>query len=220
LDELKATPRTTLRRLPARGSYDRALIYAILDEALLCHVAFAEEGGQPYALPVNYARVGEHIAIHGAAGSRLLRALADGVPACVSVTLLDGLVLARSAFHHSMNYRSVVLLGRFKAVTDREEKRALLTAIVEHILRGRAADARPPTAAELDATLVVVLPIVEASAKIRAGPPVDDPEDMSIPCWAGVVPMALVAGSPIPDPALSQGIALPESISRYHRPGR
>jgi nitroimidazol reductase NimA-like FMN-containing flavoprotein (pyridoxamine 5'-phosphate oxidase superfamily) len=206
-----------LRQRSERGSYDRALVDAVLDEALVCHVAFADAGGQPFAIPTNYARLGDRLLIHGAPGSRLLRALAAGAPACVTVTLLDGLVLARSAFHHSMNYRSVVILGRFEVVGDREAKRAALTAVVEHVLRGRAADARPPTDAELDGTLVVALRIEEASAKVRAGPPADDREDMAVACWAGVVPLQLVAGAPVPDPALAPDTPLPDGIARYRR---
>ena len=220
MEELQPTPRTTVRQRPGRGSHDRALIHAVLDEALVCHVAFAGEDGQPYAIPTTYARVGDRLVVHGGRGSRLLRALAAGVPACVTVTLLDGLVLARSAFHHSMNYRSVVLLGRFEVVEGREEKRAALDAVVEHVLSGRSAAARAPTDAELDATLVVALRIAEASAKVRAGPPIDDPEDMAAGCWAGVVPLRLEAGAPVPDPALDPAVPVPAAAVRYRRPGR
>jgi uncharacterized protein len=213
---LPVTPRTTLRRLPARGSHERATIDAILDEGLVCHVGFVA-GGQPMVIPTIHARQGERLFIHGSAASRMLRALAGGVPVCVTVTLLDGLVLARATFHHSMNYRSVVVLGTATEVTDAAEKDAALTAIVEHVMRGRSAQVRPPTALELKATSVLALPIEEASAKVRTGPPVDDEEDYALACWAGVVPLALVPGTPVADPRLPAGVALPDNVARYSR---
>ncbi len=214
--DLPVTPRTRLRRRAGRGSHDRDLIHSILDEALVCHVGFVGDG-QPYVLPTTYARIGDRLVLHGSTANRMLRTLAGGAPACVTVTLLDGLVLARSAFHHSMNYRSVVVLGTAREVTDREEKRAALRAIVEHVAPGRSAEARPPTDAEVDGTLVVELPIEEASAKIRTGPPVDDPGDLSVPCWAGVLPLRLTAGEPVPDPGLPPGSPVPERLRNSTR---
>jgi hypothetical protein len=213
---LQPTPRTSLRRLPARGVFDRAAVNAILDEALVCHVGFAVEG-QPFVVPTTYARLDDRLAVHGSSASRMLRTLAGGVPACVTVTLLDGLVLARSAFHHSMNYRSVVVLGTAVEVTDPAAKEAALDAIVEHVMRGRTADVRRPTPLELKATTVLSLPIDEASAKIRSGPPVDDEEDYALPCWAGVLPLALVPGTPVPDPGLRAGTPVPANVSAYRR---
>jgi uncharacterized protein len=195
---LTPTERTRLRRRPGRGSYNRATVNEILDEALVCHVGFAQEG-QPFVIPTTYARVGDVLYIHGAAASRMLRELRAGVPVCVTVTLLDGLVLARSAFHHSMNYRSVVILGVATEVTEPGERLAALEAIIEHAFPGRWREVREPTAVELKATMVLRLPIVEASAKVRSGGPLDDPEDLGWPCWAGHVPLRLTALAPIAD---------------------
>jgi uncharacterized protein len=216
---LPPTPRTTLKRLPERGSFDRGLVHAILDEALYCHLGFVA-GGQPYVIPTIHARVGSHVYVHGSAASRMLRTLSDGLPACLTVTLLDGLVLARSAFHHSMNYRSVVVLGTAQAVADAQEKRAALDAIVEHVAPGRVAEVRPPTENELRATLVLRLPVDEASAKVRSGPPKDDEEDYALPCWAGVLPLRLVPGEPVADPLLPAGTPLAPSLRSYARPVR
>ena len=210
------TPRTALRRLPARGVFDRAAINAILDEGLVCHVGFAVDG-QPFVIPTTYARVGDRLVIHGSAASRMLRTLSAGIPVCVTVTLLDGLVLARSAFHHSMNYRSVVVLGIAREVTGATEKAAALDAIVEHVLHGRSAQTRPASERELKATSLLEMPIEEASAKVRTGPPVDDEEDLASPWWAGVLPLTLTAGDPVPDPRLDAGIALPPNVARYAR---
>jgi uncharacterized protein len=215
-EAIPATGRTTLRRLPKRGVFDRAAVNAILDEGLVCHVGFAVEG-QPYVIPTTYARQGQRLAIHGSAASRMLRTLAGGVPVCVTVTLLDGLVLARSAFHHSMNYRSVVVLGTAVEVTDPAEKAAALDAIVEHVMRGRAAQVRPANPREMKATSVLALPIDEASAKVRTGPPIDDEEDYALPYWAGVLPLRLVPGAPVPDGRLPPGVAVPENVTRYRR---
>lgn len=200
--------RTTVKRIPRRGSYDRDVINSILDAAFLCHVGFVVDG-QPYVIPTGFGRVDDDIYIHGSAASRMLRSLAEGVDVCVTVTLLDELVLARSAFHHSMNYRSVVVLGRAELVTEADEKLAALTAISEQIIPGRWADVRPPNAKELKATSVLRLPISEASAKIRTGPPVDDDEDYHLPIWAGVVPIELKLGEPVPDPKLDHPISAP-----------
>jgi uncharacterized protein len=196
--DLIATERTRLRRLPARGSFERATIDAILDEALVCHVGFVHEG-QPYVLPTTFARVGDALYVHGSAASRMLRGLREGLPVCVTVTLLDGLVYARSAFHHSMNYRSVVILGVASEVTDEAEQLRALEAIVEHAFPARWREVRPPSRKELRATMVLRLPILEASAKIRTGGPLDDPEDLDRPCWAGHVPVRLTALEPLPD---------------------
>ncbi len=203
MEELQAplppapSERTRVRRLPRRGAYDRATIDAILDEALICHLAFSVDG-QPYAIPTAYARIGDHVYVHGSAASRMLRA-AGGAPVCFTATLLDGLVLARSAFHHSMNYRSVVVLGGAEEVSDEEERLAAMRALVERVAPGRWAEIRPPNAQELKATTILRLAIAESSAKIRTGPPIDDDEDLALPCWAGVIPLALAAGAPIAD---------------------
>lgn len=192
------TERTTVKRLPKRGVYDRATVNAIVDEALLCHVGFAVDG-RPFVIPTIHTRIGETLYFHGSAASRMLRTLRDGVEACVTVTILDGLVLARSTFHHSMNYRSAVIFGTATEVTDRDEKLRALDALVEHVVRGRSAEARGPNEIELKATLVLAMPINEASAKIRTGAPVDDEEDYTMPIWAGVLPLALTPGPAIPD---------------------
>jgi uncharacterized protein len=196
--ELMPTARTRVRRLPARASYDLATIHGILDEGLVCHLGFAHEG-QPFVLPTTYARVGDALYLHGSAASRMLRGLRDGIAVCATVTLLDGLVLARSAFHHSMNYRSVVILGVATEVTDPAARLQGLRAIVEHVAPGRWPEVRSPNEQELKSTMVLRLPIAEASAKIRRGGPVDDPEDLGWPCWAGHVPLRLVALAPVPD---------------------
>ncbi len=214
MPDIPRTPRTTLRRRPGRGSYDRDLVHAILDEGLVCHVGFVD-GGQPFVLPTTYARIGDRIVLHGSTGNRMLRALAAGAPACITVTLLDGLVLARSAFHHSMNYRSVVLLGSATVVGEREAKREALAAIVEHVAPGRSRASRPPTDAEVDGTLVVSLPVHEASAKVRSGPPVDDTGDLALPHWAGVLPLRLAPGEPVPDPALAPDVPVPDAVRRW-----
>ena len=210
------TGRTTVRRLPKRGAYERDTINRILDEALICHVGFIIEE-QPMVIPTIHTRIGDALYFHGSAASRMLRWLREGVPVCVTVTLLDGLVLARSAFHHSMNYRSVVVLGTAREVVDRKEKLRVLEAIVEHVMRGRARDARRPHENELKSTMLVRLPLDEASAKIRTGPPLDDEEDYSMPIWAGVLPLALTATEPIADPRSNLGIEVPEYIRAYRR---
>jgi len=192
------TSRTTVRRLPDRGVYDRDAIYAILDEALICHVGFAVDG-QPFVIPTIHWRDGDTLYLHGSAASRMLRALRGGADACVTVTLLDGLVLARSAFNHSMNYRSVVILGKAREVSDRDEKLRALDRLVRHITPERADEVRPPNESELRQTIVLALPLAEASAKTRSGPPIDEEEDYALGVWAGVVPIALVKGERIED---------------------
>ena len=205
---LSPTSRTRVRRLPRRASYDRDVIHALLDEALVCHVGFVDQQ-QPFVLPTTYARVGDTVYLHGSAASRMLRRLAEGIPVCVTVTLLDGLVFARSAFHHSMNYRSVVILGVASEVTDGGERLQALEAIVEHMAPGRWAAVRAPNERELKATSVLRLPIVEGSAKVRSGGPIDDAEDLGWPCWAGHVPLRLVPLAPIPDDVLPAGAVAP-----------
>ena len=217
MSSLEPTPRTTLRRLPARGHFDRATVNAILDEALVCHVGFVSDG-QPFVIPTIHARAGDQVFVHGSAASRMLKTLQGGVPVCLTATLVDGLVLARSAFHHSMNYRSVVVLGDAQAVTDEREKWDALHAIVEHVAQGRWSEVREPSAKELAATLVLRLPIEEASAKVRTGPPLDDDEDYALECWAGVLPLRLTPGAPEPDPRMPAGRALPASVVKYARP--
>ena len=207
------TPRTTLKRRPMRGAYDRATVEAILDEGRVCHVGFMV-GDQPFVLPTVYARVGKTIYLHGSAASRMLESAGAGIPVCVTVTHIDGLVLARSAFHHSMNYRSVVVLGVAERVTDRDEKVAALRAIVDHVVPERWAEVREPYDQELKATSVLALPIDEASAKIRKGGPIDDEEDYELAIWAGHVPLSLVPGTPIADERLTPGTPIPASLAK------
>jgi hypothetical protein len=208
--------RTRLVREADRAVYDRAAAYEILDEGFICHVGFVVDG-QPFVIPTGYGRVGDNLYIHGSAASRMLRRVDEGVPVCVTVTLLDGLVLARSIFNHSMNYRSVVILGTARAVTDPKEKLEALRLLSEHILPGRWAEARQPNEKELKATLVMRLPIEEFSAKVRQGPPIDDEEDYAFPAWAGVIPLTLVAGGPIDDARLMPGLSPPEYTRTYSR---
>jgi nitroimidazol reductase NimA-like FMN-containing flavoprotein (pyridoxamine 5'-phosphate oxidase superfamily) len=209
--------RTRVRTKPDRARYDRDVQYAILDEALLCHIAFAVDS-QPYAIPTTYGRVDDHLYVHGSSASRLLRTLAGGVPMCVTVTLLDGLVLARSARMHSMNYRSVVVLATAAPVIDRDERLTALRAIIEHAVPGRWREIRPPTDRELNETAIVRVPLGEASAKMRFGPTLDLEADLAQPCWAGVVPLALTAKPPVPDARLADGILVPDQIADYKRP--
>lgn len=216
MESFTPTARTTLRRLPRRGEYDRAAVYQILDEAFVCHVGFVVDN-QPYVIPTGYGRRGDMLYLHGSSASRMLRALADGIDVCVTVTLIDGLVVARSAFHHSMNYRSVVALGRATVVEDEEEKSAALEAITNHIVPNRWAESRQPNEQEMRATLVLRLPLVEVSAKVRSGPPLDDEEDYALPYWAGVVPLQLTAAAPIADARLPEGVEAPASLQHYRR---
>jgi uncharacterized protein len=209
--------RTRVVREPHRGVYDREAAYRILDEGFLCHVGFVADG-QPFVIPTSYGRKDANLYIHGSAASRMLRHIKGGVPVCVTVTLLDGLVLARSIFSHSMNYRSVVILGQATLVEDPAEKIAALETLSEHILPGRWAESRQPNPQELKATSVLRLPIQEFSAKIRTGPPIDDEEDLSFPTWAGVIPLEIVAGKPIDDPTLQPGSTVPEYAKHYSRP--
>ena len=210
------TQRTTLKRLPKRGVYDRELVYRILDEGFICHVSFAVEG-QPFVIPTGYARIADQLYIHGSQVSRMLRTLSSGIDVCIAVTLVDGLVLARSAFHHSVNYRSVVVFGRASIVEVREAKLAALFAFSEHVIPGRWNDVRQPTEQELKATTVLSLPLLEVSAKVRTGPPIDDEEDYALNVWAGVLPLRMFAGEPINDPRLPEGIEPPAYTLKYRR---
>jgi nitroimidazol reductase NimA-like FMN-containing flavoprotein (pyridoxamine 5'-phosphate oxidase superfamily) len=210
------TERTTLRRLPKRGLYDRDLVYDILDEGFICHVSFADDG-QPFVIPTGYARVDDQLFIHGSQMSRMLRTLSAGIDVCVAVTLVDGLVLARSAFHHSINYRSVVIFGRAEQVNDREAKLAALLAFSEHVIPGRWQEVREPSEQELKATTVLSLPLAEVSAKVRTGPPIDDEEDYALNVWAGVLPFKFTASAPIPDPRLPASIETPAYVTNYSR---
>jgi uncharacterized protein len=211
------TPRTKVSRRRERGDYDRSFIYSVLDEALICHVGFVVDG-QPFVIPTIHARVGDRLYMHGAVASRMLKTMRSGVEVCVTATLVDGLVLARSAFHHSMNYRSVVLFGTATETIDVNEKRKAFEAIVEHVCPGRSAEVRAPDEQETKATLVVSLPIEEASAKVRTGPVIDAEEDYALPCWAGVLPLKLQPQLPIADARLPPGTAVPANIANYARP--
>jgi nitroimidazol reductase NimA-like FMN-containing flavoprotein (pyridoxamine 5'-phosphate oxidase superfamily) len=210
------TTRTNLKRLPKRGHFDRETVNAILDEGFICHVGFVVDN-QPFVIPTGYARVDDKLYIHGSQASRMLRTLAQGIDVCITVTLLDGLVLARSAFHHSMNYRSVLVFGKAQLVSDRDEKNKALFALSEQIIKERWNDVREPTEEELVQTTVLVLPLEEASAKIRTGPPIDDDEDYDLPIWAGVLPLKLVAGAPEPDPLLRTALDPPNYVVNYSR---
>jgi nitroimidazol reductase NimA-like FMN-containing flavoprotein (pyridoxamine 5'-phosphate oxidase superfamily) len=215
-DDLLHSERTTVRRIAKRGVYDRATIHSILDAGMICHVGFAVEG-QPFVIPTIYVRIGETICLHGSSASRMLRALAAGVQACITVTIVDGLVLARSAFHHSMNYRSAVILGTASRVDDPGEKTEILRCLSEHVIRGRWDEVRWPAESELKQTMVVAIPIREASAKIRSGPPLDEEPDYALPVWAGVLPLQLAAGKPIADPRLAASIDVPAYVRDYRR---
>lgn len=212
------TERTRVRRLPERGVYEREAIDAIVDDALVCHVGFVHDG-RPVVIPTIHARVGDTLYIHGSPASRMLRDMRQGDEVCVTVTLVDGLVVARAPFHSSMNYRSVVIFGVPAEITDPNEKWDAFRAITEHVTPGRWDDSRLPNNKEVRATLVFSVPLNEASAKVRTGPPEDDDEDYELPLWAGVVPLAIVAGEPIPDPVLPDGIGVPDYLVGYRRSG-
>lgn len=224
LQPAEATPaaapseRVRVRRKRERGSYDRAVIDAILDESLIAHLGVVDDEGQPFVIPTLHARKGDVVYCHGSSASRTLRALSSGAPACLTVSLIDGLVLARAAMHHSANYRSAMVIGQATLVDDPQEKRAALEAVVEHIVPGRVADVRAPTENELKATSVLALAIDEASAKVRGGGPTDDEEDYALPTWAGVIPLITSAGAPEPDVRLPAGISPPPYASAYRRP--
>ncbi len=216
MSEFTPTERTQVKRLPKRGKYDAETVYKILDEAFVCHVGFVLDG-QPFVIPTNFGRVGDTVYLHGSAASRMLRTLSEGIPVCVTVTLVDGLVLARSAFHHSVNYRSVVILGTAKLVEDPAEKMEALRLFTEHIMKGRWDEIRWPTEQEMKGTTVLALQLEEVSAKVRVGGPVDDEEDYSLPVWAGVLPLTQIPGAPVPDERLNAGTPVPEYISNYSR---
>ena len=211
---IPSTGKTKLKRIPKRGSFDRATIYQILDEAFVCHVGFTVDE-QPVVIPTGYARVGDDLLIHGSAASRMLRVMGGEVDVCVTVTLIDGLVLARSALHHCLNYRSVMIFGTARVLSDKQEKVAALRAFTEHIIPRRWAEVRPPNQKELKATTVLALSLQEASAKIRTGDPIDDEEDYALDVWAGVIPFTLSSGVAIADGRLKEGISVPQSVTNY-----
>jgi hypothetical protein len=216
MEDFEATRRTQIKRLPKRAVYERETVYRILDEGLVCHVGFIA-GGEPFVIPTSYARAGDTLYIHGSPASRMLRTLAEEVQVCLTVTLLDGLVLARSAFHHSMNYRSVVVFGTASVVEEAAEKFEALRAFTEHVIPGRWAEVRQPDEGELKKTLVLKLSLSEAAAKVRTGPPIDDETDYALPVWAGEIPLGLAAATPLPDPRLAPGCEPPSYARRYSR---
>jgi nitroimidazol reductase NimA-like FMN-containing flavoprotein (pyridoxamine 5'-phosphate oxidase superfamily) len=216
-DAYEQTERTRVYRKPGRGSYDRQLVHTILDEALICHLGFIQDG-QPYVTPTIHARQGETIYLHGANANRTFRVLADGVPCCLTATLIDELVLARSAQHHSMNYRSAMVFGTAREVTDPEEKLRGLRAVIEHVAPGRSDQVRGPNETELRSTKVLAMTIEEASAKVRTGPPLDEEADLELPNWAGTLPLAQVALEPIPAPDLDGDLPVPDHVIRWARP--
>jgi nitroimidazol reductase NimA-like FMN-containing flavoprotein (pyridoxamine 5'-phosphate oxidase superfamily) len=205
MDAYTPTPRTQVKRLAKRAVYDKVQVHSILDEGYFCHVGFVVEG-QPYVIPTGYVRVGDRIYIHGSAASRMLRTLEERMDVCVTVTLVDGFVLARSAFHHSMNYRSVVVLGKAWPVTDPDEKMEAMRSFTNHVVPGRWDEVRKPTAQELKSTTVLALPLEEVSAKVSTGMPIDDEEDYALPIWAGVVPIRTKVGEPLPDGRVLPGV--------------
>ena len=214
MSEFTPTERTQVKRLPKRGKYERETVHQILDSGIVCHVGFNVDG-QPYVIPTNYGRAGDTLYIHGSAASRMLRTLSEGIPVCITVTHLDGLVLARSAFHHSVNYRSVVILGTAKLVEDPAEKREALRIFTEQVMKGRWDDVRQPTEQELKGTTVLSVALEEVSAKVRTGGPVDDEADYTLPVWAGVLPLETVAKAPIPDALRKNEPPVPEYIKKY-----
>jgi nitroimidazol reductase NimA-like FMN-containing flavoprotein (pyridoxamine 5'-phosphate oxidase superfamily) len=217
MSQFTPTERTKIRRKPDRGSYDRELIYSILDEAFVCNIAFIADG-LPFVVPTNYVRVGDKLFLHGSTASRLMKTLASGAPFCLSVTLLDGIVCAPSATGHSVNYRSVVVMGKAEPVEGEAAKLAAMRDFVEYVIRGRWASVRPPSEQELKGTMVLAVPLVEASAKVRTGFAVDDEEDYASPAWTGVLPMKWTAQAPLPDPRGNPKISIPSNILHYSRP--
>jgi nitroimidazol reductase NimA-like FMN-containing flavoprotein (pyridoxamine 5'-phosphate oxidase superfamily) len=217
MEDIKPTERTTIKRLPLRGNYERETLNQILDEGFVCHVGFVVDE-RPFVIPTGYGRLGDRLYIHGSAASRMLKTLREGIDVCVTITLVDGLVLARSAFHHSMNYRSVVIFGKAQVLEDEAEKMEAMRVFTDHIMVGRWEETRIPTEKELRATIVLALSLDEASAKIRTGPPVDDEEDYQLPVWAGVLPLRLATGDAVPDSRLRDEIELPRYIRDYRRP--
>ena len=216
MSHFQPTERTQVKRLPKRGRYDRETVFQILDSAFVCHVGFNVDG-QPYVIPTNYGRSGDTLYLHGSSASRMLKTLGAGVPVCVTVTHIDGLVLARSAFHHSVNYRSVVILGTARLADDPAEKMEALRVFTEHVLKGRWDDVRHPSEQEMKATSVLALPLEEVSAKVRTGGPVDDEADYALPVWAGVLPLETVAKAPEPDALRKSDLPLPAYLKNYSR---
>jgi len=214
MSQFQPTERTQVKRLPKRGHYDRETVYQILDTAFVCHVGFSVDG-QPYVIPTNYGRTGDTLYLHGSAASRMLKTLSKGVPVCVTVTHVDGLVLARSAFHHSVNYRSVVIFGTARLVEDPAEKMEALRIFTEHVMKGRWDDVRQPTGQEMKATTVLALPLEEVSAKVRTGGPVDDEADYSLPTWAGVLPLEIVAKELVPDALRKNDPPVPDYLKAF-----
>ena len=210
------TERTQVHRLPKRGVYDREAVYRILDEGLVCHLGFVTDG-KPVVIPTGFGRNGDTLYIHGSTASRMFRALGQGADICITVTLVNGLVLARSAFHHSMNYRSVVIFGKANVLHDPAAKREAMRAFTEHVMPGRWEEIRQPTEKELLVTTVLAVPLEEVSAKVRTGPPVDDEADYALPVWAGVLPLELTPATPLPDDRLPKEIAVPEYVRTYAR---
>lgn len=216
MSQFTPTDRTQIKRLPKRGHYERETVCSILDTAFVCHVGFSVDG-QPFVIPTNFGRSGDTLYLHGSAASRMLKTLSGGVPVCVTVTHVDGLVLARSAFHHSVNYRSVVILGKAQLVEDPAEKMQALRIFTEHVMKGRWNDVRIPTEQELKATIVLSLPLEEVSAKVRTGGPIDDEADYALPVWAGVLPLETVAKAPLPDAQRKNDPPIPEYLKNYKR---
>lgn len=216
MSQFQPTERTQVRRLPKRAHYERETVYQILDTAFVCHVGFQVDG-QPYVIPTNYGRSGDTLYLHGSAASRMLKTLSAEVPVCVTVTHVDGLVLARSAFHHSVNYRSVVILGTAHLVESAAEKMEAMRIFTEHVMKGRWNDVRRPAEQELKATTVLALPLEEVSAKVRAGGPLDDEADYALPVWAGVLPLVTVAKAPEPDPQRKNDPPVPDYLKNYSR---
>jgi hypothetical protein len=217
MSQFTPTERTKVRRKPDRGSYDRELIYKILDEAFVCQVAFVVDG-QPFVVPTNYVRVGDKLYLHGSTASRLMKTLGSGAPFCLNVTLLDGIVLSPTATGHSVNYRSVVVMGKAEPVEGEDAKRAAMRDFVEYVIRGRWATVRPPSEQELKGTMVLSVPLVEASAKVRTGFAVDGDEEYAGAAWTGVLPFKWTPGTPVRDPRGNSSIPVPENILHYSRP--
>ena len=215
--EFTPTERTKVRRKPDRGRYDRETVYRILDEAFVCHLGFVADG-MPFVVPTNYVRVGDRLFLHGSPGSRLMKTLASGAPFCLSVTLLDGSVLSPTAMGHSVNYRSVVVMGKAEVVEGHEAKLAAMRDFVEYVIRGRWADVRPPSEKEIKATMVLAVPLVEASAKVRSGFAVDDEQEYDTSAWTGVVPLKWMAQEPVDDPRSKRKNPIPANIAKYVRP--
>ena len=219
MSDFEKTPRTTVRRHSERGTFDREQVYKILDEGFLCHLGFTEEAGYPVVIPTAYGRQGDIVYLHGAVANRALKMIGGKAPVCLTVTLFDGFVLARSAFHHSMNYRSVVIFGDAEVVTGAAEKEEALRVISEQLIPGRWAEVRQPSPKELGATQVLALPLIEASAKIRTGGPIDDKADLDLDVWAGVLPFRLTPGTPVADALMTAPRPLPDSVVNYRIPG-